>query len=42
MTIAGFSVFVEQLEKDLNRILKPQKHGPKGPWKHKKTKGERD
>jgi putative transposase len=34
--------FVEQLEQNLNRTLKPQKRGPKGPWKHKKARGKKD
>jgi putative transposase len=34
----GDLVFIEQLEKALNRILTPQKRGPKGPWKHKNSK----
>ena len=34
--------FVEQLEQTLNRTLKPQKRGPKGPWKHKKKKVGKD
>ena len=35
----GDTGFVEQLEQTLNRTLRLQKRGPKGPWKHK-TKGD--
>ena len=38
----GDLLFIEQLEKVLNRTLKPRKRGPKGPWKHKKPKGAKD
>ncbi len=34
--------FLKQLEQRLNRTLTPQKRGPKGPWKHKKTKRDKD
>ena len=38
----GATTFVEQLEGQLNRTLKPQKRGPKGPWKYKKPKGDKN
>ncbi len=38
----GDTTFVEQLEGQLNRTLKPQKRGPKGPWKHRKQKGDKN
>ena len=30
----GSQAFIGQLERQLDRILGPQKRGPKGPWKH--------
>ena len=31
----GSEGFVKRLEKQLDRVLLPQRRGPKGPWKHK-------
>jgi putative transposase len=31
----GSLSFIERLEAQLERVLQPQKRGPKGPWKHK-------
>jgi putative transposase len=30
--------FIEHLESQLGRVLRPLKRGPKGPWKHKRDK----
>ncbi|PJB77264.1 MAG: hypothetical protein CO090_08965 [Acidobacteria bacterium CG_4_9_14_3_um_filter_49_7] len=45
---AYLNILKEQAEKNqpsiwelFNRILKPQKRSPKGPWKHKKQKGDK-
>ena len=31
----GSEGFIKRLEKQLDRVLLPQRRGPKGPWKHK-------
>jgi len=34
----GSERFVVRLERALGRLLRPQKRGPKGPWKHRKAR----
>ena len=34
----GTTRFLARLERALGRVLRPHKRGPKGPWKHKRTR----
>jgi len=34
----GNERFVTRVERLLGRVLRPQKRGPKGPWKHRKRR----